>query len=287
LKKQNHGKTNVKSALKSILIKKGQGLMINKNEKTQKYRKYTVIGLAGLLALGLGLGGFWLHRQNDQTCFYPGLIRFHVIANSNSVVDQALKYQVRDVIIKDMSDKFTGVKDITTAKKVARVNLKRIHDLTRQQISNEGKNYPARVEMGRYFFPPRKYNYKVASMTNVSTREITLPAGRYETVRVVIGQGKGDNWWCVLFPPLCLTDPVGVVKATKSPSKAKETEPAFRLDTPQTITAWAPLPAEAKEKTPAEAKDKASLIKKTQKTQVEFRFKSLELIRQAVARWKS
>ena len=258
--------------------------MINKNKKTRKYRKYTVIMLVGLLALGLGLGGFWLCKQNDQTCFYPGLIRFHIIANSNSVVDQALKYQVRDAIVKDMSGKFAGVKDIITAKKVAQVNIKRVHDLTIQQISNEGKNYPARVEMGRYFFPPRKYNYKVASTTGVSTREITLPAGRYETVRVVIGQGKGDNWWCVLFPPLCLTDPVGVVKTTKSPLKAKETEPAFRLDTPQTVTAWATIPAEAREKAPAEAKDKVLL---TEKTQVEFRFKTLELIRQAVAWWKS
>lgn len=261
--------------------------MINKNKKTLKYYKYLVVGLAGLLALGLGLGGFWLGKQNDQTCFYPGLIRFHVIANSNSVVDQALKYQVRDVIIRDMSGKFTGVKDITTAKKVTQANLKHIRDLTKHQISKEGKNYPARVEMGRYFFPPRKYNYKVANKTSISTQEVTLPAGRYETIRVVIGQGKGDNWWCVLFPPLCLTDPVGVVKTTKSPLKAKETEPAFRLDTPQTVTAWAPITVEAKEKAPTEAEDKVSLTEKTQKTQVEFRFKTLELIRQAVTWWKS
>lgn len=245
--------------------------MINKNKKT---RKLLTAVLVGLLSLGLGLGGFWLYKQNNQVCLYPGIIRFHVIANSNSVTDQALKYQVRDVVVKDMSRQFAGVKDIVTAREVARANLKHIRDLTVQQINSEGKNYPANVEMGHYLFPPRKYQYLSSSSSGFLSRELTLPAGRYETVRITIGQGKGDNWWCVLFPPLCLTDPVGVVKTKKSPDKI---EPAFHLDTHQTITTWAPVPAEANDET---KKDKT---KKVEKSQIEFRFKTLELIHNKTA----
>ena len=122
------------------------------------------------------------------------LIRLHVIANSDSPEDQQLKLKVRDAIISALSSEFKNVDDINTSRKFIQENLKYIEDIARQEIIKNGKNCDVKAMYGKFLFPVRTYGY------------VTLPAGEYEALRVIIGSGKGANWWCVLFPPLCFVD---------------------------------------------------------------------------------
>lgn len=121
------------------------------------------------------------------------VLRMHVIANSDSEEDQALKLKVRDAVLQAGADVFDGS---VTAQEAERKIRPRIDDLTRvaqETIAAEGFNYPVQVSVSQEYFNTRTYN-----------GDVTLPAGIYHAVKVVIGSGEGQNWWCVMFPPLCL-----------------------------------------------------------------------------------
>jgi len=147
---------------------------------------------------------------------HAGLIRFHVQANSNSPVDQAVKYQVRDSIVRAMAGKFGQVQDVAQARQIAEQSLGYMQQLAVQEVRLAGKDYPVRVEMGNFDFPVKKYHNNLCN--------VTLPAGKYEAVRVVLGQGAGANWWCVLFPPLCFFDTGSVAPAEKKNEEKKNEE---------------------------------------------------------------
>lgn len=122
------------------------------------------------------------------------LIRLHVIANSDSPEDQQLKLQVRDAIISALNNEFEHIDDINVSRKFIKNNLEYIEELAKQEIKKNGKNYSVNAMFGKFPFPVKTYGY------------VTLPAGEYEALRVIIGSGKGANWWCVLFPPLCFVE---------------------------------------------------------------------------------
>jgi len=149
--------------------------------------------LSAVLLCGAGFYSYGTYIQHE---FASQLIRFHVIANSDSLEDQTLKLHVRDVIVKEMKDRFTGAGDRQEAEIIVKQSLQEIQELAARQIKREGKDYPVAVMVGDYDFPIKTYG------------NLTLPAGNYHAVRVVIGEGKGKNWWCVLFPPLCFVDSV-------------------------------------------------------------------------------
>ena len=122
------------------------------------------------------------------------LIRLHVLANSDSDADQALKRDVRDVIINYMKVKLKDSKDIEQTKLIIDSNMKDIEEIAKKEISRQGKDYSVKAMLGNYPFPTKVYG------------DVSLPAGYYQALRVVIGKGEGANWWCVLFPPLCFVD---------------------------------------------------------------------------------
>lgn len=122
------------------------------------------------------------------------LIRFHVIANSDSQDDQKLKLKVRDAVILAMNSKFEGITDIKESEKVIKENLAEIQKIAQDVVYKNGKDYMVKVMYGRFAFPTKYYGI------------ITLPAGYYNALRIVIGNGEGKNWWCVMFPPLCFID---------------------------------------------------------------------------------
>lgn len=122
------------------------------------------------------------------------LIRFHVLANSDSAADQALKRRVRDAVVSKMAPVFRQAESVTEAKKTAIKNLRQIEEIAAGEIKAAGKSYPVHAYFGTYDFPTKTYG------------KLSLPAGRYQAVRVIIGKGRGANWWCVLFPPLCFVD---------------------------------------------------------------------------------
>ncbi len=122
------------------------------------------------------------------------IIRLHVIANSDSPEDQELKRQVRDVIIDEVKVMLDGSKNIDETQHIISNKLDVIKSIAQSEIKSRGKDYEAHIMLGNFPFPTKMYG------------DITLPAGNYKALRVVIGNGEGENWWCVLFPPLCFVD---------------------------------------------------------------------------------
>ncbi|MFL0195575.1 stage II sporulation protein R [Clostridium sp. WILCCON 0269] len=122
------------------------------------------------------------------------IIRFHVIANSDSQSDQKLKLKVRDEVLKYMTPKLKNCKDINESRKVLKENNEEILNIANKVIKEQGYSYNAKSSLTKVNFPIKSYG------------NITLPQGTYEAYRIIIGSGKGQNWWCVMFPPLCFVD---------------------------------------------------------------------------------
>lgn len=151
-----------------------------------------LIGL--IVATGFTTYNTKLYSDTIHSGLEQNLIRFHVIANSDSEADQQLKLKVRDKIlevIKPLLDKSISV---TESKQILLDNKDLIKQISEQIIAQEGKNYNVNVNLQKSNFPTKKYG------------DIILPAGEYESLKVVIGEGEGKNWWCVMFPPLCFVD---------------------------------------------------------------------------------
>lgn len=122
------------------------------------------------------------------------LIRFHVIANSDSKEDQSLKLKIRDKILAYISPKLKVSSSLDESRKILKENDEEVKKIALKVIKDNGYDYSVSTTFGREDFPVKTYG------------NITLPQGNYEAYRVIIGSGKGKNWWCVMFPPLCFVD---------------------------------------------------------------------------------
>ena len=151
----------------------------------------TVVVLTILLTTSMVVASY---SESVNKGLADNLIRLHVIANSDSEEDQALKRDVRDAVLFYMKEQLKDSKDIEQTKYIINKNLDKIEEVSKNVILTQGKSYEVKTSLGVYPFPTKLYG------------DITLPAGQYEALRVVIGQGEGANWWCVLFPPLCFVD---------------------------------------------------------------------------------
>ena len=120
------------------------------------------------------------------------VLRLHIIANSDSKTDQDLKIKVRDKIIEKSGAFLESAKDKESAQTLVLNNLENLQEIAVSEIKQQGFNYSVNSEITNMYFPTRKYDY------------ITLPAGHYDALRLIIGEGKGKNWWCVIFPQMCL-----------------------------------------------------------------------------------
>lgn len=123
-------------------------------------------------------------------------IRLRIIANSDSPEDQLLKQQVRDLVTEEINKWVGSLDNIEDARKVIELHIPDIQKIVDDTIANNGYHYSekAKVELGVVPFPTKMYG------------DIVYPAGDYEALRITLGEGQGDNWWCVLFPPLCFVD---------------------------------------------------------------------------------
>lgn len=135
------------------------------------------------------------------------LIRFHVLANSDSPFDQAVKLKVRDAVIAYLQPLFATASDVNDARRIILENREQIIDIGQTVLAAEGIREDIHMEIGYFDFPIKAYG------------DVVLPAGNYEAVRILIGQGQGKNWWCVLFPPLCFIDPANATAAVPAISK--------------------------------------------------------------------
>lgn len=132
------------------------------------------------------------------------VLRLHILANSDSEYDQSVKLAVRDRILNECGELFAETDDLDGAIAQARVNLPKLQDAARSELDRLGCDCDVKVELAPTDFNTRCYG------------DVTLPAGRYEAVRVLIGNAEGANWWCVCFPNMCIpaasqTDNIGEV----------------------------------------------------------------------------
>ena len=125
------------------------------------------------------------------------VLRLHVLANSDSQADQELKLKVRDRLLEVSRDMFSNASSKEEAESAAKSRLSLLQKAAEEVIRSEGYGYPVRVGLEKCYFGTRTYG------------DVTLPAGNYHALRVVIGEGAGHNWWCVMFPPLCISPAEG------------------------------------------------------------------------------
>ena len=121
-------------------------------------------------------------------------IRIRVIANSNSDYDQKIKMKVKDTVQDDMYNLLKNAKDLNDARKLIRSDLQNLENKIDITLQKEEYELPFDINFGLNYFPKKKF------------KGITYKEGYYESVVVTLGEGLGDNWWCVLFPPLCMLE---------------------------------------------------------------------------------
>ena len=138
------------------------------------------------------------------------LFRLHVIANSDSKEDQNLKYIVRDNLLDYMNSLCANCSTKEEAISIAKEHINDFEKIATNTIIEHGYSYNISVEIGNFEFPTKQYG------------DISLPAGYYDALRVKIGEAKGQNWWCVMFPPLCFVDVTSGVVPEDSKKLLKE-----------------------------------------------------------------
>lgn len=163
--------------------------MMELKRESNRLRRWEAALLAGV-AVAM-LAGVWLDRE--QAALADKVIRLHVIANSDSETDQALKLEVRDRILEEAAEVFSGSGTVAEAAAAIQAALPRLEEAGREVVRETGYGYAVSVSLeDNVWFPTKEYT------------DFALPQGSYTALRVVIGEGKGRNWWCVVFPPLCL-----------------------------------------------------------------------------------
>lgn len=142
------------------------------------------------LAFSLITSSLALDTQRDIS---DKLIRLHVIANSDSDEDQTLKLLVRDEVLSYVSILTKNCSDIDEAREMISANLIKLEEIAQAVIVSKGFSYAATAELSEVYFPTKVYD------------SFSLPAGKYEALRIKLGEASGKNWWCVLFPPVCIS----------------------------------------------------------------------------------
>lgn len=154
----------------------------------------------------------WEAQKTDAAVVQGGIpeeaIRLRILANSDSPSDQLVKRIVRDEVVKAMNSWATGDQTIEQARATIGARLPELQGIVADVLASRGFSYGSTAELGMVDFPTKMYGSKV------------YPAGEYEALLITIGEGKGQNWWCVLFPPLCFVD------AATGEASAASTEPA-------------------------------------------------------------
>lgn len=196
--------------LHSITVFSATKGFIKNNRACAKFHTFLLIFI--LLFCGAST---WLIKANAQqsTDIQEGIaqkiIRFHVIANSDSDQDQALKLKVKDQLVKSLAPLLEDAPSISAARSIISGHLAFIQSTAEAVIQANGYHYPVRVSLENCYFPLKLYG------------NCAFPPGIYEALRVRIGAAEGKNWWCVMFPPLCFVDETYSVVDEKTDHKLK------------------------------------------------------------------
>ncbi|MGI6697476.1 MAG: stage II sporulation protein R [Clostridia bacterium] len=173
-----------------------------------------------------------------------GLLRLHVVANSDSPEDQELKLRVKDRIVSEIGGLVSEMKTKEEILEFLHGNMRYIEDTAAREMRTANKEYGVRAEVGYFTFPTKSYG------------SLALPAGEYQALRIVLGEGGGANWWCVMFPPLCFVDTKNAVALERDQQRVRDMLAGEEHETPPGIEDMGKIP-------------------------VRVRFKLLEVVRQS------
>lgn len=147
-----------------------------------------------IIIVALFVSIFYMSNKETEVIIPKEAIRFRVIANSNSSIDQQNKLIVRDNIQKQMTEDLTNTKNIEEARISIASNLNKYNNLIEKTLQENNINSDFNINYGMNYFPKKVY------------KGVTYEAGNYESLVITLGDGLGKNWWCVMFPPLCLLE---------------------------------------------------------------------------------
>ena len=169
--------------------------MLYTNKGTFRARVFTFCSLLVVFSLILL---YSLFLKNTTTEIQEGIsseiIRFHVIANSDSSTDQALKLEIKNALTEALRPTLEKAASVAEARLLLTSSLEELESISNILIKKHGYSYTATASLERGFFPLKAYG------------DITLPPGEYEAIRIELGEATGKNWWCIMYPPLCFVD---------------------------------------------------------------------------------
>ena len=174
------------------------------------------------LVIGLTITGFvGNYAQGVKADIENSVVRLHVLANSDSIDDQQLKLKVRDRVIEYLQDKLANATSTIDTKVIISREIENIRNVAIAEIANNGYNYNVEALLGNFDFPTKKYG------------DSQFPAGKYDALRILIGNAEGKNWWCVLYPQLCFIDNTNGKLPDESKQKLKNvlTEDEYNIVT--------------------------------------------------------
>lgn len=166
---------------------------VRERSKIEKSRMLITIG-AIFIVLIVIIAGVIRYSKDVTDSISKEVIRFHVVANSDTTDDQLLKQKVRDEVIGFIEPLIEECESVEDTRYIIKGSLPIIKEISEEVIEDWGKDYQVYVALDKANFPTKSYG------------DVVLPAGEYEACRIVIGEGKGENWWCVMYPPLCYLD---------------------------------------------------------------------------------
>lgn len=170
-------------------------------------KKYILLLIVSVLFLLISAYSYVNAVSNNLA---DSVFRLHVIANSNSKEDQELKYKVRDKLIEYMNTLTNDINSKEEVIEIAKTHLEDFKEIAQNVVKENGYNYDVNVEIGNFSFPTKTYG------------DISFPAGFYDALKVEIGKAEGQNWWCVMFPPLCFVDVTSGVVPEESKENLEE-----------------------------------------------------------------
>ena len=165
--------------------------LITKIISNSKFKRFILVSALLILYVCISAVSY---THAVTTDIADSVFRLHVIANSDSKEDQELKYKVRDKVLEYMnliSKNCTSKEDVIN---LAKTHQEEFKNIAQNVIKENGYNYNVNIYIGKYDFPTKTYG------------DISFPAGNYDCLRIEIGESQGQNWWCVMFPPLCFVD---------------------------------------------------------------------------------
>ena len=170
-------------------------------------KKYILLLIVSVLFLLLSAYSYVNAVSNNLA---DSVFRLHVIANSDSKEDQELKYKVRDKFIEYMNTLTNDINSKEEVIEIAKTHLEDFKEIAQNVVKENGYNYDVNLEIGNFSFPTKTYG------------DISFPAGFYDALKVEIGKAEGQNWWCVMFPPLCFVDVTSGVVPEESKENLEE-----------------------------------------------------------------